>query len=261
VLVAYSFVLRFVKNRPEKDNAAPIAADSSKVARNKTAVVADSSLSVEYLMGKFNPAKDTTFIHTDTEYANSDQMYLKKEAYLAFIRMFYAAQKDGVKIFIISATRNFAYQKGIWEAKWNGSRLVENKNLASTIKDPVERALKILKYSSMPGTSRHHWGTDMDLNSMDPKYFESANGKKVYEWLSKNASDYGFCQPYTAKGTSRPDGYEEEKWHWSYLPLASNCMKQYLNKVNYSDIAGFKGAETAEKIGVIEKYVKSVSCN
>ena len=31
----------------------------------------------------------------------------------------------------------------------------------------------------MPGTSRHHWGTDIDFNSVDPAYFKTATGIKV----------------------------------------------------------------------------------
>ncbi|NJK84501.1 MAG: M15 family metallopeptidase [Saprospiraceae bacterium] len=52
------------------------------------------------------------------------------------------------------------------------------KTAAATTPNPQERALKILKYSSMPGTSRHHWGTDIDLNSFSNSYFEQGEGKK-----------------------------------------------------------------------------------
>ena len=35
----------------------------------------------------------------------------------------------------------------------------------------------------MPATSRHHWGTDLDINSVDPKYWEEEPGKSEFEWL------------------------------------------------------------------------------
>ncbi|MFM9004881.1 MAG: D-alanyl-D-alanine carboxypeptidase family protein [Flavobacteriales bacterium] len=41
-----------------------------------------------------------------------------------------------------------------------------------------------MKFSSMPGTSRHHWGTDIDLNSVEPSYFLSGKGLLIYQWLS-----------------------------------------------------------------------------
>ncbi len=49
----------------------------------------------------------------------------------------------------------------------------------------------------MPQASRHHWGTDVDINSVEPEYFESGQGLKEYTWLQENAWKFGFCQPYT----------------------------------------------------------------
>ena len=112
--------------------------------------------------------------------------------------MYDAAKKEGITLKIISATRNFATQKIIWEGKWTGKRLHESKeNLAKTIPNPTERAIKILRWSSMPGTSRHHWGTDIDLNKLNNSYFEKGEGLKIYNWLIANASSFGFCQPYS----------------------------------------------------------------
>jgi len=50
----------------------------------------------------------------------------------------------------------------------------------------------------MPGTSRHHWGSDVDLYSLEDIDFLKGNGKIIYQWLTDNAASYGFCQPYTA---------------------------------------------------------------
>ncbi len=108
--------------------------------------------SAEYLLGKFNQKTDTSFALISMKYCSKEGMYLRKETIAAFVKMYDAAKKEGVSLKIISATRNFNEQKSIWEAKWNGSRLVNGKNLAQTIKDPVERAKTILRYSSMPGT-------------------------------------------------------------------------------------------------------------
>jgi D-alanyl-D-alanine carboxypeptidase len=55
----------------------------------------------------------------------------------------------------------------------------------------------IMNYSAMPQASRHHWGTDVDINSVEPEYFESGQGLKEYTWLQENAWKFGFCQPYT----------------------------------------------------------------
>ncbi|HTH54749.1 MAG TPA: M15 family metallopeptidase [Cyclobacteriaceae bacterium] len=213
-----------------------------------------------YLLGKFDPAADPRFVRLTAEFASGSALHrhLRKETFESFQKMQRAAKKDGVRLIIISATRNFDSQKQIWENKWNGKVKVEGKDL-TTITDKNERAKMILLYSSMPSTSRHHWGTDMDLNSLSNSYFEKGDGKKVYEWLTVHAPEYGFCQPYTSKINGRT-GYEEEKWHWSYVPLSNGFLEEYKRQVHYSDIAGFAGSEIAESLQVIDKYVEGVSC-
>ncbi len=215
----------------------------------------------KFLLGKFEPSQEKDFVEVDSKYTDGRRLYLRQETYEAFIRMHDAALQSGIKLIIISATRNFNSQKYIWERKWNGKTAVDGKNLAETVSDPVERARIILRFSSMPGTSRHHWGTDIDLNALDNTYFSTGEGKKIYNWLTENASEYGFCQTYTPKGPNRPTGYEEEKWHWSYLPLARPFLGQYTQKVSYDDLKGFLGWETAKALRVIENYVRSINKN
>ncbi|MDF9798709.1 D-alanyl-D-alanine carboxypeptidase [Catalinimonas alkaloidigena] len=216
-------------------------------------------LSTEALLGKIQPAQDSSFTQIASQYTSKNEIYLRKEAYEDFVRMAEAAGEEGVKLHIISATRNFAAQKSIWEAKWNGQRKVDGMDLSQAVTDPKERALKILEYSSMPGTSRHHWGTDIDLNALNNAYFASGEGKKVYDWLLAYAHEYGFCQVYTEKGSERPHGYNEEKWHWSYMPLASQFLKQYNEKIGYAALGGFDGGSTAEEIEAIRKYVNGIA--
>ncbi|RMG63458.1 MAG: D-alanyl-D-alanine carboxypeptidase family protein [Bacteroidetes bacterium] len=214
-----------------------------------------------YLLGQFDPAQDSLFVQMDDAHTGGSARgrYLHHEAYAAFKKMHAAATADGISLTILSATRNFAYQKGIWEAKWTGARAVGGRNLAQAVADPEERARIILRYSSMPGTSRHHWGTDFDLNAFENSYFQSGKGLKEYEWLKANAADFGFGQPYTEKGPDRPHGYEEERWHWSYLPVAKIYLAAYQAQVCPEMITGFAGAETAASIDVIAHYVGGVA--
>jgi len=223
-------------------------------------ITIDSNITTDYLVGKFTPSKHPDFALIGKTHSSRGGMYLRKAAYAKFVEMTEAAKKDGVQFIIKSATRNFAAQKVIWEGKWNGNRLLEGKeNAKKNYPDPNTRALKILEYSSMPGTSRHHWGTDFDVNAFTNAYFEKGKGLKEYEWLVAHAHEYGFCQPYTPKGTERPDGYNEEKWHWSYLPIAKKLTDQYQLRISNKDISGFEGADTAEGINVIKKYVLGIN--
>lgn len=216
--------------------------------------------SIEYLMGKFDPAQHPDFVKVDKQYADEEGYFLRKETYEAFLNMWAAAQADGISLTIVSATRNFERQRVIWEGKWTGGRLIENgTNAAKKYPAPKTRALKILEYSSMPGSSRHHWGTDIDLNDLDNYTFEKGPGKKVYDWMLKHAHEYGFCQPYTKKDEARPNGYNEEKWHWSYIPIAKKLTDLAARNLTDDMIGGFKGAETALEIGIVENYVLGIN--
>ena len=231
------------------------------VCRDPSPVNHSLGADTSWLQGKINAVQDPRFLEIAKMYtANRGKIFLHRETYTAFKKMYQAAKKEGISLMIISGFRSYYDQKNIWENKWEGNQLVEGINLKKQIKDPLTRALKILNYSSMPTTSRHHWGTDMDLNALNNPYFEvNPEGKKIYQWLKENAPLFGFCQPYTTKGIDRNTGYEEEKWHWSYKPISEQLTKLYLKYINYKDITGFKGSEYAEKIGIIKNYVQGIS--
>ncbi|MCU0348048.1 MAG: M15 family metallopeptidase [Saprospiraceae bacterium] len=238
------------------------AAMPPPVAEAEAAPVADPTpeFSIEYIMGKFDPAQHPDFVVVDKKYADKEGYFLRKDTYEHFVQMADAAKADGITLTIVSATRNFERQRAIWEGKWTGSRLIENgANAAKKYPNPKTRALKILEYSSMPGSSRHHWGTDVDINDLDNYTFEQGPGKKVYAWMVKHAHEYGFCQPYSVKGESRSSGYNEEKWHWSYIPVAKKLTDLAARSMTDDMIGGFKGAETAVEIGVVEKYVLGIN--
>lgn len=201
----------------------------------------------DFILGKFNYKKDTNFIKVKTIHS-SKALYLNKEVYTAFQKMHTHAKQDGVNLTIISGTRSFMEQKYIWERKWE-----KYKNLT-----PIKRAKKILEYSSMPSSSRHHWGTDMDINNLNNSYFEKGKGKKEYNWLINNGNEYGFYQVYTSKNNGRT-GYNLEKWHWSFLPLASNYLDFYNKNISNKDITGFKGSQLALETNIIEAYVNGIS--
>ncbi|CAM1346786.1 M15 family metallopeptidase [Tenacibaculum insulae] len=200
-----------------------------------------------FVLGKFDYKKDTTFSKVDKIHS-SKTLYINKEVYSSFIKMFNHAKKENIDLKIISGTRNFYEQKSIWERKW-----LKYQNLK-----PINRALKILEYSSMPSTSRHHWGTDIDLNNLNNSYFETGKGKKEYQWLVKNAKTYGFTQVYTSKKNGRK-GYNMEKWHWSYIPLSEKYLNFYNNKIKLRDISDFKGAKLAIELNVIQIYVNGIN--
>jgi len=213
-----------------------------------------------YLTGKFNPEEREGFSPVPDELnVGGYKMYLRKETLNAFIEMQNAAKKDGVNLGIASATRNFDYQKNLWNNKWTGYTLVEGQDLSKSIPDESKRFEKILEYSAVPGISRHHWGTDIDLNNANPEYFNTSEGEKVYYWLIVNAPSFGFCQTYTLKRSIQETGYNEEKWHWSYLPLAKQFTQEYKNLIKKDDIVGFFGDVYVPEFDLINDYVLSIN--
>jgi len=208
---------------------------------------AQTFITKEFVLGKFDYKTHSDFIKVNPKHA-SKTMYLQKRVYDSFVKMYKEAKLEGVHLKIVSGTRNFYEQKAIWERKWK-----RNANLS-----PIDNTKKILEYSSMPSTSRHHWGTDIDLNNFNNSYFESGKGKKEYDWLVANANKYGFYQVYTYKTNGRT-GYNLEKWHWSFLPLSDIYLQYYNNNVTYNDINGFEGSYLAEELQVINDYVNGIS--
>lgn len=205
----------------------------------------------DYLTGRFNPAAQSNFVNlADLKIPTDGRThYLRKEAAVNLKLMIDKMKSDisGIHIYVRSSTRSFFDQKEIWEAKW--------KSLNG--RSARDRADEILKFSSMPGTSRHHWGTDFDINELHNAYYESGKGKEIYEWLLKNAWSFGFCQPYTF---GRNSGYQEEKWHWSYMPLSSKFLKDWNFSINlglFFKKNFFLGSELAEKLAPI--YVNSIN--
>lgn len=209
----------------------------------------------EFLLGKTHFEKDTNFVQINSRYTvlRNPNNFIQKATYKAYLKMWEAAKADGIRLTATSASRNFWVQRYIWEQKWQ----------KSTVAAGAERARNILKYNSMCGTSRHHWGTELDFNSPKLEYWNTAEGKKTYRWLCENAHKFGFYQPYTEKGEAgsglREHGYNEEKWHWSYYPLSNLYMQKYRELIKEEDLGGFLGAKYVPDLNVIEYYVFGVA--
>jgi LAS superfamily LD-carboxypeptidase LdcB len=172
--------------------------------------------SKELLLGQENPD------------LRNDQVPLLEEAGSSFEKMQQAAKAEGIQLKIVSAYRSYDRQKGIWNRKFKA-------NAAAGL-SPEKNIAKIITYSTLPGTSRHHWGTDVDLIDGNPpaegdvlvsqKFHNQGPYALMFEWMQKNAASYGFLLPYT-NDAQRP-GFYYEPWHYSYAPLSIPMLKAYL---------------------------------
>lgn len=146
------------------------------------------------------------------------------------------ARNAGFQFQVVSAFRGFQKQIDIWNAKTEGKLPVLDELGVPLSLDrlaPHELMEAILKWSALPGTSRHHWGTDLDVIDgaglkagervrLVPEEF-SGNGPfaALHLWLDQHLSRLGFFRPYrTDRGGVRP-----ERWHISYAPLAEKFLE------------------------------------
>ncbi len=197
----------------------------------------------KYLIGKYNPETDSNFVKIPSKYCIYRTEYIHREVYDALLELLDYANSQGIKLKIVSAVRNYDTQLYLWN-----SRVSPNYDIY-TIKN-------VLKYLAMPGTSRHHWGTDVDFNSTALQYYNSYEGITIYEWLCENAPKFGFFQVYTS---NRNTGYNVEKWHWSYKKLAIDFQENYKNKIFCPDLGKFRGSEFCGELDIFNNFVFEIN--
>ena len=76
------------------------------------------------------------------------------------------AGKQGFDLRICSSFRSFERQLAIWNNKASGLRPVLDDSGAEININQLgewQQAQAILRWSALPGASRHHWGTDFDI--------------------------------------------------------------------------------------------------
>lgn len=156
---------------------------------------------------------------------------LRKEAHDAFLEMKKAAYSEGIDIKMVSSYRNFDRQTAIWERKY--LQFTEENGLK-----PLNAIDKIIEYSTIPGTSRHHWGTDIDIVDGQPKVegdvlvpekFEAGGPYENFKaWMDANANRFGFYLVYT--DTPKRKGFKYEPWHYSYAPISVPMLKAFRSK-------------------------------
>lgn len=211
----------------------------------------------DYLLGMYDPTDKALFSPVASfgiDWQNDYVGYIRNDVGQALATMINAFESANptINLPVVSATRNYTKQDEIWTNKWF--------NVYENITQPIDRALAILQFSSMPGTSRHHWGTDVDLYALENYYFDFGDGKIIYDWLTNNAASYGFCQPYTE---GRCVGYNEERWHWSYQPLSSIFLRDWVlyyefQLCNYIEKAQFPGSKEGASL-LAPAYVQSIN--
>jgi LAS superfamily LD-carboxypeptidase LdcB len=163
---------------------------------------------------------------------------LHYEAVAAFLAMRDAAAYDGIDLIARSSFRDFETQMTIWNRKWNGERPLfdrSNQLLDRSRLSDSESVDAILYWSAIPGGSRHHWGSDIDVvdGAAIPKdyavqlvpseYASDGMFARLSDWLNANMKRFGFFRPYR----SDRGGVSPEPWHLSYAPVSLPALESF----------------------------------
>ena len=198
---------------------------------------------------------------------------LHAAAVAPFLAMREAAGRAGFDLVPVSSFRDFERQRAIWNAKYRGERAVQDragKPVRMSALDPGQRIETILLWSALPGASRHHWGSDIDVADghviaagyqprLEVQEFRRGGAfAPLAAWLGANMQRYGFYRPYTRRGR----GVQPEPWHLSYAPVSHRALQQMTTRLLAAAIAG-NGVDGEAQIlarlpSIHERYVLGV---
>ncbi|WP_047046100.1 M15 family metallopeptidase [Vibrio mexicanus] len=189
------------------------------------------------------------------------------------LRLANAAQQAGFNFHIASGFRSFERQAAIWNNKMLGHRPILDSNsqpLDATRLTDREKIYAILRWSALPGASRHHWGSDFDVFDKDalpentslalePWEYLTGHQSKFYHWLVTHAEQFGFYFPYREdKG-----GVAAEPWHISHRHVAHDCLKQLTPAMLIAQLSAesIEGAATLnqEIVSIYTQFVSNIS--
>ncbi len=191
-----------------------------------------------------------------------------------FLALRAEAIKDGIDLRPYSSFRDFDAQALIWNRKFRGERTLYNRD--GRIVDPAsltdaQKVDAILAWSALPGTSRHHWGTEIDVFDQAaipegyrvlllPEEFASTGVfRRLALWLDANLARFGFFRPYDRDR----GGVSPEPWHISYAPIsfaaqAALTMDLVERTLRSSDLLGLH-LVTDSLPDILRQYVANVA--
>lgn len=170
----------------------------------------------------------------------NERLAIHQQAQLAWQAMQQHAAKDGVMLEIASGFRSFERQLTIWNNKLTGKTPIyrlDGSQYQLSSGNEQQAIFAVLLFSALPGASRHHWGTDVDLYAPNllpngqslqltsDEYHADGYFAPMVAWLEQHADSYDFFKPYDCYR----QGVAAEPWHYSYAPIAY----QYQQQLNY----------------------------
>jgi LAS superfamily LD-carboxypeptidase LdcB len=183
--------------------------------------------------------------------------YFHKDIYADYLNLKNEALKQGIELYVLSSFRSFKDQLRIWNLKASGQRDLlddEGNTLEFNELSPNEILFSILRWSALPGASRHHWGTDIDfvdkatwpqgydVQLIPSEYNDGGPFYKFRNWFDETIekkSGLGFFRPYQ----NDRGGVAPEMWHLSHRAVSEELLhnysidlfKQHIDSLNESE--------------------------
>ena len=212
---------------------------------------------------------------THIVYLHELRARLQRDVVEPFLALRRAAAGDGFDLAAASSFRDFAQQARIWNEKFEGRRPLHDRRgnlLDASSLDDGQIVDAILAWSALPGASRHHWGTDIDVfdraalttdhpRELRPELFAPGGvfgGMTV--WLDANLHRFGFFRPYDRDR----GGVMVEPWHISHAATAASALAALTvgivaDALRHTDLRG--GHEAMARLPeIFERYVVNVGC-
>ncbi len=175
-----------------------------------------------------------------------------RELVAAWLQLVDDARQAGFDLAIASGYRDYQRQLTIWNGKVSGERPVfdaAGNAIELAALEDWQRAQAILRWSALPGASRHHWGTDIDIydRAAVPEHYRvqlaptevEVGGPfaPLHRWLDERIAcdaNYGFFRPYQRDS----GGVAPERWHLSYAPTAVRYQCQLRARALLDELDG-----------------------
>jgi LAS superfamily LD-carboxypeptidase LdcB len=161
---------------------------------------------------------------------------LQPDAARAFVALRGAAASAGLDLAAASSFRDFERQRAIWNDKFLGRRPLLDRDgspLDPTVMTAPQIVRAVLHWSALPGASRHHWGTEIDVidraaladgrkaQLLPAEYGADGIFARLDQWLTQHAESFGFFRPYDRDR----GGVQPEPWHLSFAPIAGTALQ------------------------------------
>lgn len=187
-------------------------------------------------MPRLTPEQLTGRTRTHVHEVTAAACTLHAEAARAFLALREAAADDGLQIVAASSFRDFERQLMIWNDKFSGRRpLLDPQGRALDARQMPEEQLvrAIWHWSALPGASRHHWGSEVDLIAaqtperasrvqlIPAEFAPGGVFAELDRWLVRHAEGFGFFRPYEQDR----GGVQPEPWHWSFAPVSVPALQ------------------------------------